>query len=94
MRRLFSTFAHGAPGIGLLLLRLATGSALICPVIPSLLRQAAVRTRGCFTRLLSYSGVLLLAGLWTPIAGALVALVALWEMVSHSASGHSMAVDC
>ena len=28
MRRLFSTFAHGAPGIGLLLLRLVTGIAL------------------------------------------------------------------
>ena len=28
-------------------------------------------------------GVLLLAGLWTPIAGALVALIALWPAFSH-----------
>jgi len=30
-------------------------------------------------------GVLLLAGLWTPIAGALVAVITIWEMVSHPA---------
>jgi uncharacterized membrane protein YphA (DoxX/SURF4 family) len=29
------------------------------------------------------AGILLLAGLWTPIAGALVALLALWQAFSH-----------
>ena len=29
------------------------------------------------------AGILLLAGLWTPIAGVLVALLALWQAFSH-----------
>jgi putative oxidoreductase len=29
------------------------------------------------------SGILLLAGLWTPIAGVLVAILALWQAFSH-----------
>jgi uncharacterized membrane protein YphA (DoxX/SURF4 family) len=31
-------------------------------------------------------GVLLLAGLWTPIAGAMVVMITIWEVVSHPAS--------
>jgi putative oxidoreductase len=31
-------------------------------------------------------GALLLAGLWTPIAGALVVVATIWEMIAHSAS--------
>jgi len=85
MRRLYSTFAHGAPGIGLLLLRLTTGGALIYHGVTPLVGHApfapaAVRV------LLILLGVLLLAGLWTPIGGALVALITLWELVSHPAS--------
>ena len=82
VRRLFSTFAHGSPGIGLLLMRLAAGIALIVHDITKLLSgpplgsaiQPAVTT--CV-------GILLLAGLWTPIAGALVAVIALWNAFSH-----------
>ena len=39
-----------------------------------------------FYSLLSLLGVLLLIGLWTPIAGALIALSVVWEALSHSAS--------
>jgi putative oxidoreductase len=85
MRRLFSTFAHGAPGIGLLLLRLTTGSALIyLGIIP--LATDAPFAPAAFRALLILLGVLLLAGLWTPIAAALVAVITIWEMLSHSAS--------
>jgi hypothetical protein len=31
-------------------------------------------------------GVLMLAGLWTPIVGALVAVISIWGIVSHPAS--------
>ena len=86
MRRLFSTFAHGAPGIGLLLLRLTTGGALIYHGVTPLVRHAPFAP-AAFHTLLILLGVLLLAGLWTPIGGALVAVIALWEMVSHPASG-------
>lgn len=85
MRRLFSTFAHGAPGIGLLLLRLATGITLIYHGVPLLVRHAPFAS-AAFHALLILLGVLLLAGLWTPIAGALVAVITIWEMVSHPAS--------
>jgi putative oxidoreductase len=84
MRRLFSTFADGAPGAGLLLMRLAAGIDLVLhaviallgapPMGPALLHASAAGL-----------GILLLAGLWTPIAGALAALHALWQVFS---SGH------
>ena len=85
MRRLFSTFAHGAPGIGLLLLRLTTGSTLIYRSVIPLIRDAPFAP-AAFHALLILLGVLLLAGLWTPIAGALVTVITIWEMVSHPAS--------
>ena len=84
MRRLFSTFAHGVPGIGLLLLRLTTGGALIYHGVTPLVRHAPFAP-AAVRALLILLGVLLLAGLWTPIAGALVAVITLWEMVSHPA---------
>ncbi len=85
MRRLYSTFAHGAPGIGLLLLRLTTGGALIYHGVTPLVRHAPFAP-AAVRALLILLGVLLLSGLWTPIAGGLVAVITLWEMVSQPAS--------
>ena len=85
MRRLFSSFAHGAPGIGLLLLRLATGSTLIYHSVTTLIGGRPFAP-AAFQALLILLGVLLFAGLWTPIVGALVAVATIWEMVSHPAS--------
>jgi hypothetical protein len=85
MRRLFSSFAHGAPGIGLLLLRLATGGTLIHYSVTALIGDGPFAP-AAFQALLIFLGVLLFAGLWTPIAGALVAVASIWEMVSHPAS--------
>jgi putative oxidoreductase len=85
VRRLFSNFAHGAPGVGLLLLRLASGSTLIYQGVTALIRGTSFAPTA-FHALLIPLGVLLLAGLWTPIAGALVAAASLWAMVSHPAS--------
>ena len=81
MRRLFSSFAGGAPGIGLLLLRGATGSALIyCGLIevlgPPPLPSVVWRT------LLLLLGVLLWVGLWTPVAGLLAAVMTVWKLVA------------
>jgi putative oxidoreductase len=85
MRRLFSSFAHGAPGIGLLLLRLATGATLIYHSVTALTGDGLFAS-AAFPALSILLGVLLFAGLWTPIAGALVAVASIWEMVSHPAS--------
>jgi len=81
VRRLFSTFAHGPPGVGLLIMRLATGSALITQAIQAL--QAGPPLGFVLLHALSIAlGLLLILGLWTPIAGALAALEALWSAFS------------
>ena len=82
LRRLFSTFARGWPGVGLLLLRLIAAAALI--------NQAASRFQlGISDRpiiLASFTvatAILLLLGLWTPIAGVLAATVELWDALAQ-----------
>jgi putative oxidoreductase len=83
LQRLFSTFADGWPGVGLLLQRLLTGAILLdhgimhlgqasqfMPITPHIIGAGA--------------GILLLAGLWTPVGGALVTIVELWVVSSHA----------
>jgi len=78
LQRLFSTFPNGWPGFGLLLLRLGVGIALIylginrlvgAPGGPITVAQDFIEAAG---------GIFLLAGLWTPVTGALIALDELW----------------
>lgn len=78
MRRLFSTFAPGAPGIGLLLLRVACGTILIALNATALHSQSG--SAGLVLHAASVGlGVLVIAGLWTPIAGSIGALDALLD---------------
>lgn len=82
MRRLFSNFAHGPPGVGLLLARLVTGIALIVQGVSEL--RGGPPIGAAFLQGFSVGlGILLLAGLWTPIAGALAALLSVWNAISH-----------
>jgi putative oxidoreductase len=87
LQRLFSTFADGWPGIGLLLLRLLTGLALIHFGISGLL-EATQLTTVVLHVIGAGAGLLLLVGLWTPVAGSLAAIVNLWiafsRLLSHS----------
>jgi len=89
LQRLFSTFANGWPGFGLLIQRLVLGIALLYhgsavlsgipapgPVIPQLIGSAL--------------GLLILGGLWTPAAGTLVAVVQLW--IALTGAGDESAV--
>jgi uncharacterized membrane protein YphA (DoxX/SURF4 family) len=80
VRRLYSTFAGGWPGIGLLVMRLVVGSVLLVgsglklwndPPLPMTLTPAS----------LAASGLLLVAGLWTPVVGAVVALIELSQIL-------------
>lgn len=77
MQRLFSTFANGWPGFGLLIQRLVLGIALlnhgadllggvakVGPIVPELAGPLL--------------GLCILAGLWTPVVGALVAVMRAW----------------
>ena len=82
VRRLFSTFAHGSPGIGLLLMRLAAGIALIVHGITKLLSGPPLGS-AILPAVTTCVGILLVAGLWTPIAGVLVAVIALWQAFSQ-----------
>lgn len=82
VQRLFSTFASGWPGTGLLLQRILTVILLfrlgfieltVAPLSFSMIPQVI----SCF------AGILLLAGLWTPIVGALIAVIELWIAITR-----------
>jgi hypothetical protein len=81
VRRLYSTFACGLPGLGLLLLRLVVGSALVLRAGLTLTSGAPISTTVTAV-FLAGSGLLLIPGLWTPIVGTLVALVEIWQVVA------------
>ena len=81
MRRLYSTFAGGWPGTGLLLMRLVVGSVLVLRASLLLWGDPALNSRITSAILLG-SGILLIIGLWTPISGILVALVEAWKVLT------------
>ncbi len=81
MRRLYSTFAGGWPGIGLLLMRLVIGPVVIVRAAPHLWTDVPLHvTLGSASA--AGSGLLLFAGLWTPVAGAVVALIEVSRILS------------
>ncbi len=82
MRRLFSNFARGWPAVGLLLMRIAAGVSLVSEGIERF--QAGEPATSLILHLLAIAdGVLLMVGLWTPIAGSLVTGLAIWQAVLH-----------
>ncbi len=85
MQRLFSTFASGWPGVGLLILRLLTAAVLINFVIAGLL-EAPPLTIAFLQVIGVVAGILLLIGLWTPVAGTLAAVVDAWIALSRHSS--------
>ena len=81
MRRLYSTFAGGWPGTGLLLMRLVIGSVLVV--------RAGLRLWGdpplnitITAAILGVAGILLILGLWTPIVGTSVAVIEAWKILT------------
>lgn len=85
MRRLFSTFARGWPGAGLLLMRVVVGASVIASGVREF--QADQTVELAAINLLAISaGALLALGLCTPIAGILVGVVAIWGAVAQHAS--------
>ena len=77
MQRLFSGFPAGRPGLGLLLLRAATGAAVGFQGAAWLAAPAAEPARWLAGLLAAALGACLVAGLLTPITGAAGALSAL-----------------
>jgi putative oxidoreductase len=80
MQRLFSSFASGWPGTGLLLMRLVVGIAMIDCGVVRLWGDPATILLTVLSVLEIGAGLLLLAGLWTPIAGTLVAGLEVWKI--------------
>src|SRR5271169_684335 len=77
LQRLFSTFANGWPGFGLLIQRLVLGIALLYHGIALLHGIPAVEL--AVPELIgSVLALFILAGLWTPAVGALVAVLQVW----------------
>ena len=81
MQRLFSTFAHGWPGAGLLVMRVVAGCVLLIEGFLAL--RSGLSSGQATVQVISMAGgILLLAGLWTPIAGTLVTLLEIWRAIS------------
>ena len=77
LQRLFTTFANSWPGFGLLIQRLVAGIALLYQGIAAL-NQAHARGPIVVELTGAVLGLFLFAGLWTPVAGALVVAVEFW----------------
>jgi len=83
LRRLYSTFAGGWPGTGLLLLRVVLGAALVVPARLLLWGDPPLNTT-IFAVILSGAGLLLILGLWTPVVASVAALVEGWKILTVS----------
>lgn len=83
MQRLFSTFADGMPGGGILLLRLLAGGALINRGIAAV--NAGVPTGLIAPQIIgALAGVLILGGLWTPVVGLAAGMLEGWIAFTQS----------
>jgi len=81
VRRLFSTFAHGRPGVGLLLLRVVAGVVLIEEAVRLLVGGPSIGSTVLDVLAIGL-GLFLIAGLWTPIVAALITVYAIWNVFS------------
>jgi putative oxidoreductase len=81
VRRLFSSFARGWPGVGLLLLRVAAGGSLVARTI-LVLGNAPTLGTGFFQLFIATVGLLLITGLWTPVVATVMVLLELWRVIS------------
>jgi putative oxidoreductase len=81
-------FPNGWPGKGILLLRLVAGILLIHDGIAALMETSQHGTI-VLQVIAASAGIFFLAGLWTPIAGGLVAIVELWIMVRGTADPYA-----
>jgi putative oxidoreductase len=83
VRRLFSTFATGLPGIGLLIMRFVASGALMFRSVEEVSSAIAMGPAALLV-FQTALGMLLLAGLWTPVAGTLVAMLEVTRLFTHA----------
>jgi putative oxidoreductase len=85
LQRLFWTFAEGWPGIGLLVQRMTTG-ALVLYSAATILSNTSQSAGVAPALIAAGAGVLLLLGLWTPMAGTLIGIVEMWNVFARSST--------
>ena len=83
MQRLFATFPEGLPGTGLLLVRAVAAIPIVLQGIAGL-PTAHLQTGSILEGAAACFAVLLLVGLWTPVAGVLMAVAELGLILSHA----------
>jgi putative oxidoreductase len=83
LRRLYSTFAGGWPGLGLILMRLVVGVALLS-IASSAMPGSPAIPMTVLSVFLAAAAIFLFIGLFTPIVGTLVALTETCRMVAVS----------
>lgn len=81
LQRLFSTFANGMPGMGLMLQRLVISATLLWSAATHLYMASQIGSIG-LPIIDAGAAILLLIGLWTPAVGAFIAGRELWAMFS------------
>jgi putative oxidoreductase len=86
LQRLFSTFPDGWPGFGLLLLRFGAAVPLIYFGVADITAGPELSLSVALRLIAAAGGLLLLLGLWTPVAGAVVAVAELWYAFSFGLS--------
>ena len=86
LRRSFSAFPDGSPGHGLLLLRLTLGLPLVYWGTADL---AATRLTAIPDLAAAIAGILLISGLFTPVAAVIIALAHLWMAFSPAFANDS-----
>jgi hypothetical protein len=81
VQRLFSTFPGGLPGAGLVVLR----AAAAIPLLYAGLLSAAAPSPAILDLVTAGAATLLVIGLWTPLAGVVIAVAQLRLAVLHPA---------
>jgi len=90
LQRLYSGFARGAPGIGLVILRLGAGISLVYFAIEALAGAGSGEPGIVVLDMVGgVAGILLIVGLWVPVAGVVVAIAQLWILLSQPFSKHA-----
>ena len=82
MQRLFTTFADSWPGFGLLVQRLVTGIALLHDGTVLFKKTATAATIAPHAMEAALA-IFIMIGLWTPFAGALIAVVEVWTVLAY-----------
>jgi putative oxidoreductase len=82
LQRLFSTFADGWPGFGLLVQRLVMGICLLHNGLSPFKQMPA--PAGQVTQVVAaVLAIFMMIGLWTPVAGVLLAALEVWGAIGY-----------